>query len=566
MKRSSFLYGSICGAIGFAVSWFRYGYKVLNPTEIDWLLGSWDTHIHFLGFHMFRFENWGWPLGWIKGFLAPVGTSIGLTDSIPLFAFLGKAFSHYLPEHFQYFGFWLFLSMCLQGIWGYALMGFVTKKEFCRVIGAIFFILSPTMLYRVSPASHIALSGHWLILSSLWIYLDNTSARVNFSTAIYRWVAWFAIAGLVHPYIVCMGFAIACVCFWQSYKSDFASTKIQFAIAFIAIISIFTLEWIVTGLFNIPTQDFSAIGFGYFSMNINTLVNAMQYSNFGPSFGLLTDGQNEGYNYLGLGVLTIVFFIVLSVLFSKSQRNILFAHLKKHQLMVYLCVALTMFSIGSYIGVGSILFFKLPISEYDSIFAPFRSSGRFFWPVNYLLVLSAFYYLFRFFSYKKATFFLTTALLIQVADLYNSPLLTKDTYAGTSYQSHLQNPNWQNAYRTFKHIVASPPFKRTLLYTDDYRAFLLSGAKNRVSVNMGFSARNSFSLYSEYRKELNEILRTGNLKSDTLYIIKHPCSYLGGQLNNMRCHQWDGYVVCYSNQTSFHVPDAKSLQAFCTKP
>lgn len=567
MKRTTLFYASTSGIIGIAVAWFRYGWTALAPTHIEWLLGSWDAHQHFLGFHLFRFEEWAWPLGWIKGYLAPTGTSIGLTDSIPLLAYLGKAFSSYLPEHFQYFGFWLFLSMCLQGIWGYSLMGFISSKTLNRSLGSFLFILSPTMLHRVSPASHIALSAHWLVLSSLWIYFNTTLRNNGIAKTTCHWLGWFAFAGLVHPYLACMGFAIACVCHWELFKSKTTVfSVIQNTSALLVFLLILGFEWTATGVFNLPTQDLSAIGFGYFSMNINAPVNAMQLSNFGPSFELLTEGQYEGFNYLGLGLLIIYLFVLLRLSVDRELRKQLVAHLRRHQALIWLCLALTLFSIGSYIGIGSIRFFKLPISENDTyaILGPFRSSGRFFWPVNYLMVFGALFCLVRFLPQTQATLFLIAALCFQIVDLYGSPLLSYNTYAKVSYQNHLQNPGWEKAFQTFKHVAAVPPFKRTLLRPDDYRDFLLLGAKHRIPVNMGYSARNSSSMSAAYRDELYKTVRNGNLDPETLYVFKNPCRYFTNeQKQNNHCHQWDSYVVCYDAQAPLSIPDPKPPQHFC---
>ena len=95
--------GAAFGALFFA--WIA-GARILDPTQIEWLMkGDWVPH--YFGWHYFRIEPWHWPPGTMHGYYAPLGTSIGLTDSIPLAAYVLKPFDRWLPADFQYIGPWL---------------------------------------------------------------------------------------------------------------------------------------------------------------------------------------------------------------------------------------------------------------------------------------------------------------------------------------------------------------------------------------------------------------------------------------------------------------------------
>lgn len=67
--------------------------------------------------------------------------------------------------------------------------------------------------------------------------------------------------------------------------------------------------------------DASPAGLGYYSANLNSLINSMEtykylsgYSTFVPSLPLATDGQYEGYAYLGFGAILMVGFCIVSIL------------------------------------------------------------------------------------------------------------------------------------------------------------------------------------------------------------------------------------------------------------
>ena len=152
--------GAAFGAVFLA--WIA-GARILDPTGIDWLMkGDWVPH-HF-GWHFFRIEPWRWPPGSIHSYYAPLGTSIGLTDSIPLAAYALKPFGGWLPAEFQYPGPWLLLSFTLQGALGARLVGRWIDSAWVQAAGGAFCVLLPMLLARVG---HTALCSHWLVLWAL---------------------------------------------------------------------------------------------------------------------------------------------------------------------------------------------------------------------------------------------------------------------------------------------------------------------------------------------------------------------------------------------------------------
>ena len=85
--------GALIGAMFFV--WIA-DTRALDPREIEWLM-RFDWPVHFFGWHFFRNEPWHWPPGLVSGYNAPVGTSIGFTDSIPLVALTRTASIGCLP-------------------------------------------------------------------------------------------------------------------------------------------------------------------------------------------------------------------------------------------------------------------------------------------------------------------------------------------------------------------------------------------------------------------------------------------------------------------------------------
>jgi len=123
---------------GFVIAFYLFGWEILNPKNISWLMAETDGAQYYLGWLFFRNEPWTFPLGLIQSYFAPIGTSIGLTDSLPLLAFPFKLVSGILPRDFQYFGIWIYVSYILQAVFAYLLMGTVCENRSIRLISALF--------------------------------------------------------------------------------------------------------------------------------------------------------------------------------------------------------------------------------------------------------------------------------------------------------------------------------------------------------------------------------------------------------------------------------------------
>ena len=190
------LAGGVIGLVAFASS---LGLDLLDPRNVDWLLHG-DWRIHFLGWHLFRHGPWTFPIGATPLLAAPIGSSVGLTDSIPIAAFLAKALDPVLPADVQYLGLWLAGCFVLQGVFGALLLRLVTDRVLLQVLGAALLVLSPPLVFRVP---HPALTAHWLLLAALWFYFRRGRDAVS-RRALAGWAALAGVASATHPYLLVM--------------------------------------------------------------------------------------------------------------------------------------------------------------------------------------------------------------------------------------------------------------------------------------------------------------------------------------------------------------------------
>src|SRR5438132_8909746 len=100
-------------ALGLVAFFVLIGWQTLLPDNIGWLNFA-DRAMHTLGWMFFREVPWGFPPGESPDLGIELSSSIGLVDGLPLFAIPLKLLGPWLPQPFQYWGYWLLLSFVLQ--------------------------------------------------------------------------------------------------------------------------------------------------------------------------------------------------------------------------------------------------------------------------------------------------------------------------------------------------------------------------------------------------------------------------------------------------------------------
>ena len=288
----------ISAFLGGAAFGWGAGLRPLDPREFGWVMQG-DWRIHFLGWHLFRNEPWQWPPGAIATMYEPVGTTLGFTDSIPLAAFLLKPIEAWLPHSFQYIGLWFLLCFALQGLFGALVMSTWTPRPLLQVVGALFYVSLPMLLFRIA---HPALCSHWLLLWALWL---NWRRPTSYRNDVAQHVALGLISGLVHPYLAVMVLALlGALAARRMIIPDFASRPwivVTFCFAGAAL----AVGWWASGLFTLSSGRDLLAGGGDYSTNLLSLVNPGPHSAFLPGFQFFSGNQWDGYQYLGLGLLLL---------------------------------------------------------------------------------------------------------------------------------------------------------------------------------------------------------------------------------------------------------------------
>lgn len=540
-------------SIAFGTGWFlaMYGPHTLNPTYVDWIyVSGTDLFQHQIGWEWFRQEPWRFPLGSIRAFGYPFGTTVSFNDSIPLFAFGSRLLYFILPQNFQYLGLWTLFSTIGQFFFGMLILGEFTDSFLKKILGASLLVLSPIMIHRVFD--HNSLSAHWILLAGIWFTL------IEYRRKLWRgaWFILFAISLLVHLYFVPMLIPLWVICMWFRFQRERSFFTI--VLDSLLLFSVVLLVGFSIGLFALSYGVLSKQGYGHYSWNLNGFINPLHYGLLLSDLPLGTEGQYEGFSYLALGNLVLFplgLFLFIKEDLSKRKINFFIPY-------ILVCCFLILFALSNKAFANTHLLwdFRTP-QRLESLFGLFRSSGRFIWPVFYFIVLFILISIIKKSKIVVPIYFV--ALLLQFIDL--QPLITSKQIQGSlKYQSPLQSEFWSYAANSNKHVVLLPASSARRVY----EPFALYARKNYLTLNWGYFSRANLEEIKEYGEQLWFDVLSGKADESSLYILwdSEWLAKSGESVaNNLIICKVDGYIVGFSPENSL-VESSADLDSYCSFP
>jgi hypothetical protein len=525
-------------AVGFL--WFLHigGAGTLNPTNIAWILDG-DWRQHWLGWLFFRHEPWTFPLGTMHNIPYPIGTSIGFVDGNPLVSLLLKPFSSVLPDEMQFVGPWLALCFVLQGYMGARLTSVITRDPWQQFLGGCLFVFSPVLVARLG---HDTLCAHWLVLGLLYVglreYADAREARR------VSWLATGAVvlAAAIHPYLTAMSYALATAGFIRLWRTGLMSLRRAAVAALITTAGMFAV-WFVIGY--IGATSVASAGFGDYRSDLLALFNPHNYSRLIPDFHLEA-GHWEGLGFLGIGGLVAA--IVAAVVIVRQRVRVPRAAWP----IVIVCILSFVYALSSNITFADVRILSLR-SGYDHIrglTSAFRASGRFIWPIHYLILLTGLWGLMRAARSaprSRATALIAAVVLLQALDLNVNP-------AWGAPKNFRQAPHRELAIARgrYTHMAVYPT---QILggcgqeYQEDYiYRYMLEAYRLNLTYNSGIFARFSWDAAQAACGRLDLDVEYGRLDSQTIYVVA-PGSIEKFTRAGAACGRFDGDWICVSGDS-----------------
>ncbi len=554
-KSFFFLYGTIVGIFIFINI---YGLQLLDFTNVEWLLNStreeslWDLTQHYLGWVYYRNSDWHFPIGLMDGlYSSPV--SIVYTDSIPLFAIFFKILSPILPATFQYFGLFGLLCYALTGGFAALITRRVSKNLYLAIFSAALFCLSPVLLKRMFY--HTALSAHFLLLAAfcLWLYRDYFQKRFIY---ILLWSILTTSSALINAYLTPMVLGIfLCSLLQELILKGCRFLPSCFFFLVPPIMSTFIFSYIA-GIFygNVPasSENLDLLSFNFLQFinpanylltidHRNYIFSTQSYSSFLPVLPSYSPWQEEGFAYLGLGIILLLFLSAICMLIyffkkvfsnnSSHKRKAIFSSKLVLSSFVSITVCFIVFlflalSPRATIGTKELYYIEYPSFIYDTL-SIFRSTGRMIWPVYYgILALLVLFIgkLYESLPRKKTLLYiiLSATLLVQIWDL--APALKYKHQAYTqnfeSYELPMKSTAWDYLGKNATQIMFYPPTNYGI-YCDPYVSCNMAqyALKYNLSLNISYMSRNLSELADERTLHHFEERKQGKIYPSVIYVF-----------------------------------------------
>ena len=498
---------------------FQYGVEILNPRNILWLEG--DSYTQFIGWSFYRNSNFfTFPLLKIFDYGMDVGSTIIYTDSLPLMAILFKPFSKFLPVDFQYLGMWILICYILTAYFGYKIFNLYLTGSYEKLICVFFLLISPILLQRFNNG-HIALMSHWIILCSFYIYLKR-------DYQLRSWLILILLSTLVHGYILAM---ILLTAFFSTIKNFFdknSSKKtmgkyLKFSLSLTTIIFFTFFSLHIFGYFDI--KDGGGYGWGGYRLNLLSIINPQGLR---VNWSIITTnlftyensriGDYEGFNYLGLGmIINVLFAIFLAI----KKKKITFSSLNS-KLIIIFCLILIIFGLTNHIAFGPYELVSYNLPEFLKIFTkPFRASGRFFWPVYYIVFISTLVFVLKNLDSRKVLTYALVIVLIQVVDLSGGMRMINKSARYKEYSSlykeDLQLHQLDSIAKDYEKLIyVFPSYAPKNWVQLTYFSY-----KNNLKTNFGYFGRRNETAQDRYIRQIKMQFEENNLSKDSIYYFSN---------------------------------------------
>ncbi len=610
-----FVLGCLLGSLVFVCI---YGLAVVNVTNVAWLTdasqaeGLWDLTQHYLGWVFYRKSPWHFPLGLVEGLYSqPV--SIVYTDSIPLFALFFKMLSPLLPANFQYFGLFELLSYALMGGFGTLFVRAFSKKGGICLLSSLFFVLSPVMLKRTFY--HTALSAHFLILAAfcLWVWRESflpedASAERGKPGQIIgrrwrytgRWIILLCLSALINAYFTPMILGIWLCSDLQEYLAKADKKDKELLVIYLAeVLAAGLILFVVSYLMGYFYGDVSASTTGLEELSFNLLqffdpgndlcvidrrnyiFSKQNYSSLLPTLPTLSGWQEEGFAYLGFGMIFLLIFLVgygivrwIAGKYRKSQEgeSAQIGRAQKANRRSWIISILVGFLVFTFLALspraslGSRVLYQISYPQiiYRAL-SVFRSTGRLIWPVYYGLLALALYGMVFLLERSRGRFslgFLIGLLVLQVYDLYPGISYKHQAYAyaaetggerdssqsqdtmTAAYKKYLSSDVWDMLGDQMDEIIFYPPTQfgiecdpRTSCIFEEY------ALAHDMSLNVTYMSRDMSRTADQKTYAHFEKRKAGEKFTHTLYIFFDISDIPPSEETHLQYYQVDGYVI-----------------------
>ena len=500
--------------LGLASFFVIFGWWVLIPTNISFLDVG-DRAMHTLGWMFFRNAAWGIPPGASPHLGIELANSIALVDGLPLFAIPLKLIAQWLPTPFQYWGYWWLLCCLLQSVFAYLIAREMGARRRIAVLAAGFALITPAFIFRLTL--HMALAGHWVILAGLYLYVRRVPPRF------YAWPLLLGIVSAIHAYLLAMVLAVWIAALVQRLwlkRIGWGRAAAEILVgAVVAVIVLWAVGFFYTG-------SLGSYGFGMYRLNL--LWPFISYRDWSQIIPDLPHGKYdyEGISFLGIGIFVLLGLSILSGAVLKLKVLVGARWLP----LIVAVVFLALCALSNKIGFLDQDVLTLPMGgPLDTIGGIFRSSGRFIWPLLYIVTIGSVVLLARRFSPGWSLTVIALAFAVQVVD--SEPgwhAFAKNVPAAASvWPTTMTSPLWDRAVAAGYTRIRSIPVD--VGFGSDFKDPGYFAVSHDMDIDIVYLGRIDDKALDALKAREADALLTGDFEPHTLYLLDDKSALAAAQ-------------------------------------
>ena len=550
----------IATAIGVVFGTSFIGPGNIFPWNISWLYNKGDGSSNQLVFQFFRQTPFlQWPITAIPNYV--VGANTVNPDGNALFSTGAKFIGLFVPGQFQYFGIMIVLWFALQALFAERLLSRFIDNPINRIIGSLFFLISPAFVYRISPMQHFHVAAHWLVLAAFYLYFDEGPRTKT-------WALLNAVAVAINIYmaaIVAMIFCASVGKFLIKNRIAFLKTNLLKVLR-VSLFPIFSV--VITFIFSgYLTYRENSFGSGRYRLNVFSFLSAGD-SRLGSHLGLVANisprlsaylqaDSWEGFQYLGLGIIAAS----PIMLFALTRKK----HLKSVQMwlpLIFASILLFILALSDEVmWAPSVpcchVYWPSPVLKFHQIF---RGAPRFGIALYYLIMVATIVAISKVFKRKTATIVAGVMLFISIIDV--SPLLRlSHNYLSESIQSEtlLRDSRWSLIAAKNKKLVIDKNFDfqdeedapmTARVFSTNWFELAQFAVDHQMSTNFGYVSRPIGAFVIAENARVAQELSSGKLDPDAIYLVSNRADWIKYQKrigNSGNAYELDGFFVLVGN-------------------
>ena len=290
-----------------------------------------------------------------------------------------------------------------------------------------------------------------------------------------------------------------------------------FSSLILVLLFMFIFGYFETSVFSVVSR-----GYGVFGLDLLGIIDPQTNSsntNWSLFINNIKGTSIEGFSYFGLGVIILLLTSIILYLTQllKKEKN-LKTTLSNNIGFSLIIIFLTCWAITTNVYFKGEEIFNLPLHNYIfGMLSIFGATGRFIWPVYYLIIILSLIYFYKNFSKRKMSIALTIILIIQIVDIFpglknyfvqknhiNKPEILKDAIWNQipkdyeNFRTTYLFNNYGPIFTSLKHFLGTKKIKKTDL--------VLAAGMDRAKA-------------ARARYKFNQSIFNKTLPNDTAYVI-----------------------------------------------